>query len=209
MARREEQWHCVAQGECLVSIAHLHGVDDWRSLHEHPLNEPLRRLRPDPHVLYPGDRVYIPPGTLPSQPVRKGQTHRFRGQRRRTRLHVQLRDPAGQPLAGVRYELVALDETFQGTTGDDGSVEQQVDVRARDALLRLHGSGPPRELRLAIGHLDPPDTESGARGRLKNLGWTGGPDTDPLRAFQAASEMEAHGEIDDATREKLLAMHEV
>ena len=78
-----------------------------------------------------------------------------------------------------------------------------------------------KRLKLAIGELDPPDTPSGARMRLTSLGFYGpklaGKDQyverddealrGALRAFQASKQLAATGDLDDATRDALVAEH--
>jgi len=48
--------HKVEQGQCISTIAVMYEVSE---------NEKLRKLRPNPNVLFPGDEVVI------SQPARK------------------------------------------------------------------------------------------------------------------------------------------
>jgi peptidoglycan hydrolase-like protein with peptidoglycan-binding domain len=126
-------------------------------------------------------------------------------------VHVVLHDESGQPLAGVAYELEAQGERFDGTTNADGAVRERVDIRAREAQLQLFPDGrdhPARVVRFAIGHLDPPSTDSGIRGRLINLGYDRSePDADAVRAFQRDAGLDAHGEVDVATLEKLRDAH--
>ena len=62
--------HKVEPGESLYSIAHKYGIACWQSIYEHPDNADLRRRRPNPHVLHPGDEVRVPekcPGGAPAR----------------------------------------------------------------------------------------------------------------------------------------------
>jgi hypothetical protein len=52
--------HDVEEGETLVSIARLYGIEDWRAVYRDPANEWLFRQRPDPDRIFPGDRIVIP-----------------------------------------------------------------------------------------------------------------------------------------------------
>ena len=54
------QQHMVKEGECLDSIALDHGFADWRTIYDHPKNTDLRSKRPDPNVIHPGDKLFIP-----------------------------------------------------------------------------------------------------------------------------------------------------
>lgn len=52
--------HTVVRGESLSLIARKYGVDSWRRLYDHPDNASFRMLRPNPNLIYPGDRIAIP-----------------------------------------------------------------------------------------------------------------------------------------------------
>ena len=52
--------HRVKQGECLTSIAARYGFADWRAIYQHPNNAELRKKRPNPSLLFPGDALFIP-----------------------------------------------------------------------------------------------------------------------------------------------------
>ncbi|QRK04075.1 LysM peptidoglycan-binding domain-containing protein [Archangium violaceum] len=53
--------HKVQQGDTLTSIAEKYGfVDDWQALYQAPENAALRKKRPNPMLIYPGDEVAIP-----------------------------------------------------------------------------------------------------------------------------------------------------
>ena len=58
MAREVE--HEVQPDEDLAIIALDYGIKDWKLIWEHEKNADLRAKRPDPHVLYKGDKVWIP-----------------------------------------------------------------------------------------------------------------------------------------------------
>lgn len=58
--------HIVRPGENLTTIARSYGVTDWRTIYEHANNSDLRRKRPNPNHIAPGDTIFIPvtsPGT--------------------------------------------------------------------------------------------------------------------------------------------------
>lgn len=50
----------VRQGDTLAKIAAQHDFTDWQALYFHPANDELRRLRPNPSFVAPGDVVQIP-----------------------------------------------------------------------------------------------------------------------------------------------------
>lgn len=70
--------YTVKSGDTLSRIALRHGIRNWRTLYYHPINAGFRRLRPNPHRIYPGDVIQIPdpsapgvthPGRTPGPPV--------------------------------------------------------------------------------------------------------------------------------------------
>jgi hypothetical protein len=193
------RWHTVVPGDCLASLAERYGVPHERDIYEHGENAGLRRGRASPYLLRPGDRVYIPLPEGRGLRCTPQQTNRFRGRPRRRALRVQLERRYDEPLSGVRYELEVGDETFEGTTGDDGVVCHDVRVGVRDGTLTLHEEEgrPPRVMRLAIGHLDPANTESGQGHRLRNLGFRD--DERGIRDFQRAAGVDPTGVLDDET----------
>jgi len=46
--------------DSLEQIAIDHGLDNWRSIYNHPRNDEFRNLRPDPNDLYVGDTFWLP-----------------------------------------------------------------------------------------------------------------------------------------------------
>ncbi|NOK22544.1 lipase family protein [Corallococcus carmarthensis] len=52
--------HVVKAGESLYSIAASYRIADWRVVYRDARNAALRKARPDPNHIKPGDTVYIP-----------------------------------------------------------------------------------------------------------------------------------------------------
>ncbi|MHC4399783.1 MAG: LysM peptidoglycan-binding domain-containing protein [Planctomycetota bacterium] len=52
--------YVVRRGDTLTRIARDHGFDSWRTIYNHPDNAAFRRQRPNPDLIYPGDRIVIP-----------------------------------------------------------------------------------------------------------------------------------------------------
>jgi len=57
---REARWHTILPGETLEGIAKKHGLGGYRELYNERLNPELVQRRPDPHRVFPGDRVRTP-----------------------------------------------------------------------------------------------------------------------------------------------------
>lgn len=60
--------YMIQKGDTLTGIAKRHGVPDWRHIYSHPNNAALRRLSPDPDLIHPGHRLFLP------EPPRKPPT---------------------------------------------------------------------------------------------------------------------------------------
>jgi hypothetical protein len=59
--------HTVRAGETLSSIARAHGYADWKAIYDHPNNAELKRKRPNPGLILPGDVLFVPDrGSSPS-----------------------------------------------------------------------------------------------------------------------------------------------
>ena len=52
--------YTVQRGDTLTKIAREHGFRSWRALYSHPDNAGVRRLRPNPDLIFPGDVIQIP-----------------------------------------------------------------------------------------------------------------------------------------------------
>jgi LysM domain len=208
--------HRVEQGDSLASIAKQYGFGDWRKIYDHPDNQALKQKRKSPHILMPGDVVFIPDKEEASHECATGKVHRFLVRRPRVWLRIKVQLGIGEPAAGKRYELDVSGETLPGTTTDAGLVEQRIPPDAREATLRLYPEDEGDEnmvtLSLRIGHLDPIEEKSGLRARLRNLGIPVADDGDQALAaalyhFQARCGLDKTATADDATKTRLLELH--
>ncbi len=170
--------HIVQQGECLSSLAARYGLAGWKQLHEHPANAELRKQRPNPNVLAPGDKVVVPNREPPkSLSAVTGLTHIIWVKLRMVKLRIALVDRLGSPYEGKRFIVTSGSREITGTTAPGGMVEVEVPATESTARLRAwlvddrEGVPPTIDRDLAIGHIDPIDTNSGLQGRLSNLGY--------------------------------------
>lgn len=201
--------HTVTEGECLETIAVRYGFAP-DALWGHDLNRPLRESRRDGHVLAPGDEVVIPDVIAKSVACATGKRHRFRLVGVPSSVHVVLQS-GGKPRAGVAYVLTAGEKKIEGTTDDAGNVHEWLPVGATTARLVISEN---EQYELRLGHLDPVDDDDAAVTRLVHLGHLPADAEDDedlvsfaVSEFQAAHELEATGELDDATRNLLAELH--
>jgi N-acetylmuramoyl-L-alanine amidase len=211
--------HVVKPGDCLFRIAKQYEFSDWKPIYNHPENAAFRQRRPDPNVIFPGDRIVIPDKEPRDEPAATGARHRFKVKPLRTMLRVVVKNEADEPLAGKRFELKLGGETYEGSTDGDGVVEQRVpegdEIGELTVYLHEDDEGERYHWDVRVGHLDPIAEVQGVQQRLNNLGfYCGEADgrTDErlrlaLRGFQDIAGLEKTGEIDDATRAKLVEMH--
>lgn len=212
-------YHKVRQGETLIGLAATNGLKDWQSILERPENAGLKKARPDPGVLLPGDRVFIPPRELKQAAKPVDARHSFKVTLPRAWLRLALKDSAGQPWAGKRYALTVGSQSFTGTLANDGVLEQPVAVDATRGELKVWTAGAeaePEIWQLAIGSMDPPEEVSGVKARLNNLGFDcGEPDSEltaeasaAIRSFQVLAGLTATGAVDAALSAKLAELYD-
>jgi N-acetylmuramoyl-L-alanine amidase len=207
----------VRQGDCLTKIAARFGFADYRVIYNHPDNAELKKRRPNPDVLFPGDVVVIPDKGEKTVDVPTGKSHRFQVKRPPKRvLRIAFRTSDDQPLANAGYTLTYGETEVEGETDGDGVLEEEVPHDLDRATVLIDGA----EHELHIGSLNPiastPDEGmSGARARLANLGYDAAPTNAKmedataaaLAAFQRDHGLDPTGELDDATKKKLESVH--
>ncbi len=213
-------WHTVRQGDSVLSLVRQYNLADWKAIYDLSENASLKEKRPNPNILFPGDRVFIPVRRLRQEICQTGTRHKFKVKRPKAFVRVVLEDQDGDPLPGVPYTLTVGEETFEGTTGSDGAIGHSVPADAEEGELTVSVDegifgDDTRTWPVKIGYLDPTDEVSGVQGRLNNLGFHAG-DVDgtlniqtqaALNAFQARYGLEPTGEIDEATRQKLYEVY--
>jgi N-acetylmuramoyl-L-alanine amidase len=220
--RSPEQTHRVRQGECLASIAREYGFEDPSEIYQYAKNADLRRVRPNPNILYPGDTVVIPAHELKTFMLQTGMRHRITVQVPKRLLRIKLQGPDGDLLAGKAFEIVAGKKTVKGNVTSDGLIEAKIPADATDATLSIPESG--LRLQLAVGHLDPvhqgdpsQPIPSGVLARLTNLGYYTGPPSNQLdedaesaiASFQQEimGREDPDGQLDEATLNRLIDEH--
>jgi len=210
---RAGEWHDVAQGESVESLAAEVGHLP-ETVWEAPENRSLRDERQDMHVLKPGDRLYLPSVKTRTFDVPTGSEKKFKVKRPPSRLKIQLLRE-GQPRADTPFVLIVDGVATPGDTDGQGMVDLPISPRAAMATLVVGEEEDQAVYELSLRGLDPIGEVSGVQGRLANLGYdVGDPDgelgprtTASLAAFQQDEGLEANGKLDDATRDKLKQRH--
>ena len=207
--------HIVQQGESLAGIARSYGFASAQRILDLPENSELRRLRPHPDLLYPGDQVFIPERTAGTESKPSGQKHRFRAQRARRQLRLRLRI-LGEALADEPYTLeIDGEELESGTTSADGELCTPIPPKAQCGCLRIGGFA----LQLELLRLDPVTRVEGIQARLNNLGYGAGRvdgsyglrTSAAMASFQANQdglEVERPGAPEPATLTRLSEVHD-
>jgi putative peptidoglycan binding protein len=205
------QVYIVKKGECLASIAFANGFF-WPTLWNHDQNAALRQKRDHPHILLPGDEVFVPDLQAKEASCATGRSHTFRRKGVPERLHLRFMTE-DEPRAGVPYLLVIDGTEHEGALDASGALDHFLSPDARLATLVLRPKDAPEEhYRLALRCLHPITELTGVRGRLRNLGLYSGPlegELDEptraaLRTFQSRAQLPVTGEPDDATRAALV-----
>jgi N-acetylmuramoyl-L-alanine amidase len=214
--------HTVEQGEYLASIAKDYGFSDWRTIYDHPENADLKKIRPNPDVLFPGDQLFIPDKTQKRESCPTEKKSRFQVNVPKALLKIVLKNSEGKAIKNQPYTLKIAWQTLTGSTDGTGSLQQKIPIGIDTGNLSLDKLGLTWPLK--IGHLDPVHDEggdeaivSGLQARLNNLGYHCGnvdgilgPRTaDALRAFQrdALGRANPDGAPDKQTRDALRHQH--
>jgi N-acetylmuramoyl-L-alanine amidase len=213
--------YVVKAGDCLSSLAQRFGLPSWKTIYDHPENADFRELRPNPNLIYPGDRVFIPTPSLKEEPGTTESRHRYAVRRDRTLLRLRLKDAQGEPMANRAYVLTIGGRDIEGTTAGDGLLEETIPALATDGVLQVAATeDDPNvrvEWRIGIGQLDPVETLKGVQARLNNLGYTCGPvdglmgplTEGAVRRFQEDHDLTVDGIPGPNTQGKLEQLHDM
>jgi hypothetical protein len=203
--------HEISVGENIFEIAARTGFSA-EYLWDLPQNKKLADLRIHMNVLLPGDVLHIPDPTPFSRSCAMHQRHVFRRKGIPPKLRLQLLEE-GEPKANMKFALTVDGLTLTGVTDAHGNLEAFVPADAVDGELLL---GDQSIYHLQFGELNPPNEIAGVQTRLNNLGFDCGKPTGEwnpetaaaLRYFQGRVNLPETGELDDATRRKLYAVHD-
>jgi hypothetical protein len=169
-------WHTVEQGEFLAQIARDAGFHDPDTVWNAPENSDLRQQRKDPHVLTPGDRVFIPDVVPKELSLAQGQEHVFQIGGAPAKLRMRVLDVAGTPIKTTACVLTVDGKAQPAQTDDGGLVEGAIVLHPGEPLEdgALRFATPPLLFHLEIGNLNDISDVEGQQARLNNLGYFAG-----------------------------------
>ena len=211
--------HVVQQGECLSSIARAYGLPDWRIIYDDPKNAEFRVSHPNPNLIYPDDLLWVPDREPRHEQRATDRRHPFVLMVKTTRLKIVVADIKRRPVSGSLWQL-EIDDTLalSGTTGNDGLIDQEIPADAARGRLEAVVdtiTGEKMVWTLALGALDPWNTDTGAQGRLNNLGFLcgridgiiGRRTKAATRRFQTIYDLAVDGIPGPITKAKLRDLH--
>jgi hypothetical protein len=206
-------YYTVQQGDCLANIAKMAGFINYETIWNHSENAQLKAARPNPNILLPGDRVFVPDKELRTEDRPTDQRHRFLAHKKRVFLEIAVRVDE-KPVANATYTIIVDKLMIRGTTDGDGILKQEIDAAATRA--QLHFDDPPLDWDLVIGGLDPFNETSGVQQRLNNLGYSCGPadgvagprTRGALRHFRSRHQLTPNGNLDAASKKALQSVHD-
>jgi N-acetylmuramoyl-L-alanine amidase len=209
--------HTLQQGEDFVSLCAPLGIP-WENVWELRENSALRLKRANPHILMPGDQLFLPEREGKQEACASEQKHRFRSSVGKMRFRSRLFNTPGKadakreagginaseyveeppanleeaPLKGVAYQLYVEQSLYaEGKTDAEGFLDETVPANARTGKLVINpGKEDEIQIELNWRHLNPIEEVSGICQRLTNLG---------IPAPQDASELT--DEVKSALRE--------
>lgn len=210
---RAGEWHDVAQGESVGSLAAEVGHLP-ETVWDAPENKSLKDERKEMEILRPGDRLFLPAVKAKTFDVPTGSEKKFKVKRPPARLKIQVVQE-GQPRANTPFVLIVDGVATPGDTDGQGMVDLPISPRAGQATLVVGEEEDQTVYELSLRGLDPISEVSGVQGRLANLGYdVGEPDGElgprtsaALAAFQQDEGLTPNGQLDDATRDRLKQRH--
>jgi N-acetylmuramoyl-L-alanine amidase len=221
-------YHSVLPGDHISSIASKFGFRDFKLIWNAPQNKDLRGQRANPHVLFPGDQLYIPDKQKKEISRSTDAQHVFKVPAASLKLILLFDRFYGAPLANRSCTFTVGDDEAKLATDGDGKVQRAIkldagegDLQIDDKLTGKSPDGSPLvqtvdiDMGLHIGHLDPESQTSGQLSRLANLGYYRGPEdpVDQAELLSAIEEFQCDNGIayDDgcgpATQAKLKEIH--
>jgi hypothetical protein len=192
--------HRAKQGEHLSGIAAQEGFADFHTIFDHGQNATLKKRR-DPHVLFPGDEVFVPDREDRKEARPTDAAHVFEVVIKPLFLRCKLLDYQRDPIKSAPCKLTVGGQVMPPQSTDGAGVLQQrigrldvaADIEAELPPPKVVAPGEaklPRQaaFHVKIGSLNPETKLSGQQARLNNLGYPAGFDVRDLDQLLWAAE---------------------
>lgn len=230
--KTEQKKHVVVEGDRMSKIAHQHGYKDYKLLY---LAQPdsLRKKRPNPEILMPGDEIVLPDKIEEKHSAKDKKAHKYEEDTALPEVRVKLLS-AGTPLADRTFTVMAdpapSTGATLGTVKSDGEGAVKFHVEPATKKVTLACADPPFVIVLRLGHLRPVTEPGGVEQRLDNLNYRvpAAPPAAPADSeaekkakaahdrlikkaaarFQEDRKKTADGKVDDDLRQLLSKAHE-
>src|SRR4051812_25911023 len=172
MSEEEGKYIGASPDDCMNSIASRTGFF-WETLWTHGKNADLKKKRKNPNVLFVDDQVWVP-AIRPNQESR-GTDSRHKFKRKGTPAVTRFCFMSdGEPRANEPWVMEVGAHTFKGNTDGDGVMKVTIPPGAKEATITV-GTGKKKKVYpVELGSMDPVETESGVRKRLRALGYNPG-----------------------------------
>jgi hypothetical protein len=170
----------------MSGIAAQEGFGNFHTIFDHPENSDLAAKR-DPHVLLPGDEVFIPDREDRTESRPTDATHTFQTAIPSLFLRCKLLDINGTPIKHATCNVTIDSGAAPDVTTDDkGIAEERIGRLAKAAQITAHlppapsadPDNPPPDVTVVfdvkIGSLNPETKCSGQQARLNNMGYFAG-----------------------------------
>jgi hypothetical protein len=211
--------HIVELGDCMSNIAFRTGflpqsLWDFNAA----LQDGVKRL----NILNPKDVVKLPSRRLRVESATTGNHYKLRRKGVPERLRIRFTNYRLEPREGVRY-LLHIETAFSGPVSDrsgkldgDGFLTEPIPPDAVRGEILLDDDFGTREIvEVHLGYVNPLSEVSGVQARLNNLHYPAGTETGELNEqtiealcqFQYEQELPVTGQIDGATKARLLQLH--
>lgn len=171
--------HKVKPNEYLGSIAKQYGFSHWKAIYQHPANEHLRKLRPNPNILMEGDEIAIPQKNTKQAVVRSRREQKFELLGAATnRLKLSIYNEKGDPMTNRSFQIEFGETIITGTTDNSGRINTTIPPDAPEkAILTIQNNEEEEKSQnqqvywIDIGGVNPMEEITGIQTRLKILGY--------------------------------------
>lgn len=127
----------VKEGDNLWKIARDHGFQSEQDLLAVQENKDFfESTSRNPHRIYPGDTIYIPPTTPHESSIKTNQKVVFRTPSRKGFVRLKVNDVEGNPVSKFKYEAEVYGQTFSGDeTSHGGDIEIELPQKIEDGRV--------------------------------------------------------------------------